>query len=304
MSDQSQGGRRAGRREFRPTLDGTLEPRLLLSAARVSIRATSQNIRYQIARNGQVAMITDTDGELYNVNVVGGGTVRAQAMSRGRVRLIVEKTNTGSILSINPVRPKTQGGQAHVYPASSLTPGDRLLHVGEIRVKTGQIGQILGYRTAELSGPILVRSTASVSRIALFSINPGGGISTAGDLDTLDVFNDLTLAGGTSIEVGRDLNLLSVGGNLSVSDGSNISVARDIGLVSQPAKGSASGGAGGAVSGNMTISPGGRFVIGRALQATFLIQGQLVGASQITGPDLVTPPVGAQNFVALGGIFA
>ena len=300
MSDHGQDGRRTERRSFRPSLDGTLEPRLLLSGASVAIKASSPNIQAQIARGGQVSLIRDTDGEIYNVNVIGGGSVRSQAMSGGRVRLIVERTGPASVLSINPVSAKIKKGTAHDYPTN--VTGDHILHVGEIQVKTGKISQILAYRTAELSGPVTIAGTSQVSRIAFYSIVSGGAINTGGDLDTLSVYNDLTLGGGPGIEVGRDLNWLNVGGNINISDGSRLSTGRDIGLTQQLPKGTDPGGRGAVVQGNVNVNEGGRFVIGRALDATFLVNGTLTGFKRITGPTLTGFPVGAQFFVALGGI--
>lgn len=303
MTDRGQGGRKTDARSFRPTLDGTLEPRLLLSKGLVSIRAQSRSIHAQVARGGQVSLIRDTDGELYNVNVVGGGTVRAEAMRGGRVRLIVDNTTSASTLSINSVKRPIVRGSAHTYPTITTKKTDRLLHVGEIQIKSGLINQVLGYKTTELSGPLTISGTAPVERVAVFSILPGGAVNTGGDLNTLDVYNNATLSGGPGIEIGRDLNLLNVGGSLDIRDGSRLFTVRDIGLVTQAAKGTGSGGAGAVIQGNMNINPEGRLIIGRALQATFLVQGAINGVQRITGPDLTSPPIGAENFVALGGFF-
>ena len=46
---------------------------------------------------------------------------------------------------------------------------------------------------------------------------------------------------GTSINIGRDLNLLNVGGNIELSNGAQFIIGRNLGLVSQPPKGTGTG---------------------------------------------------------------
>ena len=48
----------------------------------------------------------------------------------------------------------------------------------------------------------------------------------------------------------------------------------------------------------MNIAPGGSFVVGRALQAAFIVDGAVTGANQIS------IPFGASNFFARGGVTA
>ena len=303
MSQDRQSGRRSGRRAFRPGLDdrmgGQLEARQLLSTVHAlnnhdPVLQLQKNIAYHTAFGGKIAKIRDTDLELYNVVLTGTGSVRAKPMAGGRVMLIVEGSDASTVIAINPVSRQFRKGTAHEFPPGAGT-GDHILHVGEIKVTTGIIGQILGYQTADLSGPINLPGNSPVDRIAFYAYKPGAAINTGNDLNTLDSFTDLNLGGGPG---GRDLNWVNIGGNLNIGAGSFFSITRDVGLTIQPAKGSDPGGAGGRVSGNMNVAPGASFTIGRALQSTFLVQGRTTGASQIT------IPFGASNFVSRGGVFA
>lgn len=301
MWTHRQGGRRSDRRAFQPGGEGRpdLESRLLLSAARVSAKAVEAKgyVQYFTAHGGQIARLIDTDGEVYSVDVVGTGTVHAQPMKGGRVRLIVEGSTPSTVVAINPFIFTPEKGTAHDFP-DNAGHGDGLLHVGAIKVRTGKIGQILGFQTADLSGPLRVPGKTAVDRIALYALKPGASITTGGDLNTLDVYTDLALGGGPGISVGRDLNFLQLAGNLSVGDGSNFAIGRDIGLNAQPEKGSVGGGQGALIGGDMSIAPTGAFTIGRALDAPFVVNGTITGARQVVVPE------GGENFVARGGIFA
>ena len=295
MSDH----RRADRRAFRPGLDGrvSLEPRLLLSTAQVAAAATANHIHARVAFGGKIALIKDVDGELFSVVIVGRGSVRATPMSGGRVKLTVVGTNSQSILAINPGNRLRVKGSAHTFP-SNQTRGDNLLHIGEIQVKTGRINQILGYRTADLSGPLLALSDAPVNRIAFESLQPGATIRVGQDLDTLDVLTDANLGGTGGIFTARDLNWFNVGGTVNIGSGSQILVGRDVGLTPQAGKGTASGGQGGRIMGDLNIADGGSFTITRTLQAQFLIDGNATGASN------VSVPFGASNFFVRGPVTA
>ncbi len=59
MANDRTGGRRPGRREFKPTIDGRLEPRVLL--------AQLTAIKAQTAANGQAVVVTNTDGQTLTV---------------------------------------------------------------------------------------------------------------------------------------------------------------------------------------------------------------------------------------------
>jgi hypothetical protein len=300
MSEDRTRGRQASRRAFRPTLDGRLESRFLLSHGAAlrrpaALMATPHHripIQAQTANGGRAVVITDRDGVQFEVTVtsalqapgapmITAGTVRARRLPRGRVGLIVEGTNQDSELAINPIlKPAFKGG-AHEFAAGQKF-NDHLLHVGSIKVTSGEIGSILGYRTADLSGPIVLTSTASVNRIAFSSLLPGASITVGGDLDTLDILNALNLNGGTGIVVGRDLNLINVGQNLTLDNGASIIVARDVGLSAQPAKGTGPGGQGGLVLGDLVLGPTSFFTIGRSLDAPFIVDGSGSGVSRIS----------------------
>ncbi len=293
MASRRQGGR-SNRRTFQPEPVGPLEARIVLSQTYIPPLPQQPRVVTHVIKGGHAAYVRDTDFELYEIDVVGGGTVHAEPMSGGRVKLIVNGTTTSSELSINPTIRERRKGIAHTYPGQSKVQ-DNVLHVGEIDVTSGQIGSILGYRTAELSGAVTIPGTESVSRIAFQSLVPGASITTGGDLDTFDVFNDLTIGGGPGINVGRDLNWLNVGGTVTVNSGSSLAVGRDIGLNAQAAKGTDPGGQGAEILGDLVINPGGSLTVGRSLDAQFIVQGSVTGAS------LISIPQGGTNFVSRGG---
>src|SRR4051812_25175566 len=120
-------GDRARRRAFRPAVDGHLESRCLLSqggtAAIAAHRVAAQkesarplpligSVRVLVANGGRTARIIDTDGEQYNIIVLGGGTVHAKPASGGRVNLTVDGTTAESELTINPFGPILGQGDA------------------------------------------------------------------------------------------------------------------------------------------------------------------------------------------------
>ncbi len=259
------------RRAFRPTLDGRLEPRLLLARAAGMIRSSA-------ADGGQTARINDADGDVFEVTITGAGTVRGIPARGGRVNLIVQGTTLDSELAINPVLGRAiTRGQAHSGPRR-----DGLLHVNSIRVATGTIGSILGYRSANLSGPIALGSTNRVDRIAFNSIRPGGSISAGGDLNTLDILNNANFSAAQGLAVGRDLNSLSVGQDLLFSNGAGLVIGRDLGATPQPAKGTGPDGQGVLINGNLALAEDSSILIGRDLAGNFQVDGQASGTSRIT----------------------
>jgi hypothetical protein len=206
------------------------------------------------------------------------GTVRAYAMPGGRVGLILDGTTTQSELDISPYPFKQRKGYAHSF-AYGQTTQSHILNIGQITVNSGEISAILGYHTADLSGPLVVQGTTPVDRIAFQDLLPGAAIFTGGDLNTLDVLNSVNLNSGPGIFVGRDLNLLNVGQDINLSNGASIFVGRFLGTAPQPPKGTATGsnflainqallGTGTAISvpslsgyvqGNINIGPGSTF---------------------------------------------
>src|SRR5439155_21431901 len=104
-------------------------------------------------------------------------------------------------------------------------------------------------------------------------------------------------ANGGQLRIGRDLNFLNVTGNVVVENGSTFAIDRDLGLIAQAAKGTDPGGQGGVIQGNLEVQPGGSFLIGRSIDAPFLVNGSVTGTSRIV------VHAGAGNFQARGGFF-
>ena len=289
-------GRRGDRRAFRPTMDGTLETRLLMAASA---------IRSQTAAGGQAVVITAIDGVRYFVSVDNGGTVRATAASGGRVNLFVDGTNSGSNLEVNRVVPKQLQNTAHTFKSQGTAVSR--LNIASITVSSGAIGAIEGYQTATLSGPLVVNNSVRVDRIALNSILPGGSIAVSGDLNTLDIYRNVNLNGG-NISVGRDLNWFQTFGDVTLANNANITVGRDLGGTFQIAKGSGNGGQGVYIGGNLTINPGSAVAVGRNIPypAGVLINGDLTGATLFTvagfNPFNPSPTYNFYNVDVLGTI--
>ena len=167
------------------------------------------------------------------------GTVRAYAMSGGRIGIIVDGSTQNTELTINPLGEQQHKGFAKSFAYGQANLG-HILNVGQITVNSGQIGDIEGFQDAVLSGPLVASGTTAIDRIAFDAILPGASITTGGDVNTLDVLNGITLT-GTDINIGRDLNLFNVGGSIDLSDGSEFNIGRNLGLVSQPPKGTGTG---------------------------------------------------------------
>lgn len=235
-----------------------------------------------VERGGKGVRILDGRGGAFNVLIeTGPGTITAKTLRDGRFELTVFGTNSNSEVVINPLRPLPDFGTAHTFqPEFGI--GREILEVAKIDVKTGQVGSILGYRTANLSGPIILNNDAPVERIALNRLLPGALIQTRGDLNTLNIFTDATLSGaGTGLNIGRDLNWFFVDGDLTINDGAVVSVSRDIGLEAQAEKGSDPGGQGAQINGNLEIGPGSAFLVGRDLDFGMIIYGNLIGSSRL-----------------------
>lgn len=282
--------RKPDHRAFRPTLDGTLEPRLLM-AAKANIASPLSGSR--TASGGQAVVVTLASKERFYISIVGGGTVRATPANGGRINLIIDGSSVDSLLTINPIiqTPTVQstGGSsgettrqvldAHTF-RTALQNQNRLLNVASIRVTSGTIGAIEGYRDTILSGPVTVSSTNRVDRIAFAQINRRGSITVGGDLNTLDVLLDADFNTGAGLNVGRDLNLLNVGGNLTFRNGAKANVGRYLGLNPQAAKGSGTGGFGASIQGNATIEPGSSFNVVGGYVGPFIANGTIDGASR------------------------
>jgi hypothetical protein len=266
------------------------------------------------------------------------GTIRAYPMSGGRVGIIVDGTTNNVELTINPLGEPQKKGFAHsfAYGESNRT---HILNIGQLTINSGEIGAVLGFQTADLSGPLVAKGTTPIDRIAFDAILPGASITTGGDLNTLDVLNEINLSGfGTGISVGRDLNLLNAGSTITLSNGASIKIARDLGLVNQPPKGTGTGSnvlllnfntltqttvngqalpqaVSTFIEGNVVINPGSVFSVGREIGNIGYIEGSITGFSRFlvnantapTNPTflLTLPPTTATSIkntvVVLGG---
>jgi hypothetical protein len=224
------------------------------------------------------------------------GTVRAYAMAGGRVGIIVDGSTPNTELTINPLGLPQKKGYAHSFAYGESTR-NHVLNIGQITITSGQIGAILGFQVADLSGPLVVSGSSSIDRIAFNQLLPGAIISTGGDVQTLDILNSATLSGpGTGVFIGRDLNLLNIGGDLTITNGANFIVGRNLGLVPQPPKGTGTGSnilalnftvasgqtitttipsVGGFVQGNIAITPGSVFGFGSQIHNTLFVSGSV-----------------------------
>jgi hypothetical protein len=230
------------------------------------------------------------------------GTVRAYTMPGGRVGIIVDGSTANTELTINPLGQPQKKGFAKSF-AYGEAGRNHLLNIGQLTVTSGQIGAIEGFQDAMLSGPLTVVGTAPVDRIALDAILPGASIVTGGDLQTLDVLNNVDLSGtGTGITIGRDLNLLNVGGSITLSGGASVFIGRNLGLVPQPPKGTGTGSnvltlnftqlnnsltsitipsVGSFVQGSLAIGANSFFVLGGQIYNTMYIEGTVAGYSRL-----------------------
>ena len=388
MRESRTNGRRAASRALRPSLDGRLEDRVLLThtvklanVAHGLLKHTSPRAAFnvnqppfragdsppffrkhqfqkhvligtQTARGGQNVEVTAVDGSHYMItlsytsntlatNVAEGnngqagassstavaeqiapqstrypqpiGTVRAYPMPGGRVGIIVDGSTQNTELAINPLGIPQRKGFAHSYAYGEANRG-YILNVGQITINSGSIGGILGFQSAELSGPLVSNGPGAIDRIAFDEILPGASITTGGDVNTLDVLDSANLSGaGTGIFIGRDLNLLNIGGNLQLSNGAVFSIGRNLGLAPQPPKGTGTGSnvlllnfnqltnttitttlppsVGSFIQGNLVIDTarGSAFLIGNQIVNTMYVEGGVIGFSGIQITTASTP---------------
>jgi hypothetical protein len=143
-------------------------------------------------------------------------------------------------LNIDPLPFAQRKGYAHSF---AYGEGNRthILDIGSINVVNGSINAILGFHSADLSGPLSIGGTDKVDRIAFDALLPGAAIGVGGTLNTLDIANNATLTAGPGISVGGDLNLLNVGQNLTLANGASLTIGRFAGTTPQPPKGTGTG---------------------------------------------------------------
>ena len=290
----------------------------------VSLSYTSNTLATNVAEgsNGQsgassTATAEETVAQAESTYPQPIGTVRAYAMSGGRVGIVVDGSTQNTELTINPLGQAQVKGFAKSFAYGAANLG-HVLNVGQITINSGEIADIEGYQTADLSGPLVSSGTTSIDRIAFDAILPGASITTGGDVDTLDVLNGITLT-GTNIDVGRDINLLNVGGNIELSNGSQFIIGRNLGLVSQPPKGTGTGtnvlslnftsvansiittvipAVGSYIQGNVDVSPGSVFSIGGSIFNAMYVEG-LITAGVV--PDATAPNGSALTRLLVGG---
>lgn len=258
------------------------------------------------------------------------GTVRVYPRPDGSVGIIVDGTTANTELTINPLPRSIRKGYAHSF-AYGQAEQSRVLDVSSITVNSGQIASILGFHTTNLTGPVVVRGTQAIDRMAFRSVGSGGSITTGGDLNTLDILNGMDLSNGGFMAIGRDLNLLNVGGTLSIQNGSAFNVARDMGLVPQPPKGTGTGSnvltlnvplvgtqtteqfppVSAYIQGDLIIAPGGALNVGRKIDTQFKVNGSISGFSRFLFTNGLPPVLGPGNVpfqpdvvIAEGGITA
>ena len=207
-------GRKRNRRLFRPGMDGradqALEVRFLLSTAQVSTLAVPLNdtknieARDRLRRQGHAdpryrprALRRRRHRQWPNprqAHVGRPGRADRRRVGRqhgdcGQPRGAASSTR-GRLTSSRPAR---RSATTCCTSARSRSPRARSARSWPIRRPTSR-------------GRSSPRRQRAVDRIAFESLKPGASIVTGGDVNTLDVFNNLTIGGGPGIAIGRDLN--------------------------------------------------------------------------------------------------
>ena len=302
MSDRRTDRLRREGRAFQPSLDGQmrLESKVLLTYFHQPLGIPGQ---VRTAAGGSAVEVATPQGQTFYV-AVSTGKIAAHPLRGGKYAFDLYATNIDTVMTISPIVDYLGYHSAHgVYRRAAQYTN--ILNVGRITVHDGPIGQIDGYRDAVLSGPVISPSTSRIDRIAFEQILPGASIITGGDVNTLDVLNGISLSGpGTGIVIGRDLNDFTVGGNLTVANGSVFAIGRDAGLTTQLNHGTGPllFGQSAIVTGNLNINSGGKFIIGQSIVQPFVIDGSIIGASNIIiGRGAIPTPLATQPNLVFGG---
>src|SRR5205823_5700624 len=116
----------------------------------------------------------------------------AYAMPGGKVGLIVDGSTSRMQLVIDPLPFAQRRGYAHSF---AYTEGHRshILNIGSLQVTSGALAGVLGFHSADLSGPLSIGGTGPVDRIAFDALLPGAAIGVGGTVNTLDIAHDATL---------------------------------------------------------------------------------------------------------------
>ncbi|HEY2154873.1 MAG TPA: hypothetical protein VGH33_04540 [Isosphaeraceae bacterium] len=300
MSERRADRRRKDRRAFQPTLGGLEDRFLMAHLGKWGFLYPAGHI--QTAFNGQAVDITTQTGESFYISVTNGGTIRAFAMPGDKYGLKLLGTNNQSVVTINPVVDSQVVHTAHTFNTRQ-TAYTGLINIGSIAVATGQVDDILGYKTAILSGPLIATGTNPIDRLAFYSLAPGANIITGGDVDTMDIWTGITLSGAnTGVNIGRDLNFLSTNGDILIGNNANFVIGRDVGLTAQLAKWTgpssvpsnslvngqfATGYDSALIQGSLVIAPGSSFVIGQSIAANFQINGNFTGFSRFSFKNFI-----------------
>jgi hypothetical protein len=230
------------------------------------------------------------------------GTVRAYAMPGGKVGIIVDGSTTQMQLNIDPLPFSQRKGYAHSF-AYAEAGRSHILNIGSLNITSGQIQAILGFHSADLSGPLVIGGDNTVDRIAFTDLLPGASIGVAGSLNTLDIYGNVNLTSGPGIQIGRDLNLFNAGGNVTFANGASFVIDRFVGLLPQPPKGTGTGsnilslnqsllGTGTStvipsvsanIQGNFTVGPGSAFFIGSGVANSSATSTSNTSSSQVGG---------------------
>ena len=240
------------------------------------------------------------------------GTVRVYPMAGDKVGIITDGNTSQDELVIDPLPQTQRKNYAHSfgYGEAGRT---HVLNIGSIQINGGNIQAVLGFHSADLSGPLTI-GTGTVDRLAFDAILPGAAIGIGGTLNTLDVLNQVDLQGGPGVSIGGDLNLFNAGGNISLSGGANFLINRDTGAILQPPKGTSTGSGvlalnlptvstgitqitnesavSAYIKGSIVIAPGSVFSIGRKNDQAFYVFGSINGASRfiVGGIPLTAAP--------------
>ena len=200
MSHGRSESRKSDRRAFRPTLDGTLESRQLMTAL--------PQVLTHVAAGGQAQVVTNTDGmqylrlrhrRRYHPGVPGQWRSRQPAG-----KWLDDRHSALEISQILPVNP--EGGRPHVQlePVDAGQPAQHRLHHDHHRQhrRHRRLPRRDSLRDRSWQpGP--VRSTGSPSSRSL----AGASIRVGGDLNTLDVLYDAAFSGTTGLFVGQGSEL-------------------------------------------------------------------------------------------------
>ncbi len=223
-----------------------------------------------------------THGALYQLTVSGGGFEKVREMGHGQVRVILFGTTASSTLTVNLLR-----GRPH-FP---LAP----LEIGNIIVRSGELGKIDGLSSADLEGPITPIS--GVNSLSFAEIGPKASINVLGSLGSLTA-GGVNLGPNGSISVSGDVTgAINIGG--AVLNGGKLSIGNDAtGPISASSltiehSGLLSVGrdatAGISINNDLTLDSGGNVSIGRNF-----------GGLTVNGDLVVTPTGGSVN---VGGNF-